>query len=428
MTIAVLFIISLLLMAMGMPIAWSLGVGAFVAVVSMGSIPLQIVSQKIYSGMDSFPLLCIPFFVFAGELMASGKLTDGLVKFSLILVGRVRGGLAMATVVASMFFGGMSGSAIADVAALGPVEIPMMVKSGYSRKFSASLVSAAAIIGPIIPPSIPMVVYAISCSTSIGALFLAGVIPGILLGLFLMAAAFIWSVKEKYPKREEKVTLKEFFVTLKEVFFALLMPLIIMGGIISGMFTPTEASAVAVGYAFVITVFVIKTLKLSDLPRLMINAGITTAIVMIIMGTATIWGWVLAMERVGDHLSGFLLQFTTPFMFLFMVNIFFLALCTFMENISAILIFAPILAPIAVKMGIHPIHFGLVFVLNTTMGLITPPLGEVLFIAAPISGLKLDELNVSIVGFFLIEVLALFVITYLPFTTLWVPRLFGLIQ
>jgi tripartite ATP-independent transporter DctM subunit len=237
MTIAVLFIISLLFMAMGMPIAWSLGVGAFVAVVSMGSIPLQIVSQKIYSGMDSFPLLCIPFFVFAGELMASGKLTDGLVKFSLILVGRVRGGLAMATVVASMFFGGMSGSAIADVAALGPVEIPMMVKSGYSRKFSASLVSAAAIIGPIIPPSIPMVIYAISCSTSIGALFLAGVIPGILLGLFLMAAAFIWSVKEKYPKREEKVTFKEFFVTLKEVIFALLMPLIIMGNY-QGMFTP----------------------------------------------------------------------------------------------------------------------------------------------------------------------------------------------
>lgn len=428
MTTFVLFSLTLLLMAMGVPIAWSLGVGAFVAILTMDAIPLQIVPQKIYSGMCSFPLLCIPFFILAGELMASGKITDGLVKFSLILVGRVRGGLAMSSVVASMFFGGMSGSAIADVAALGPVEIPMMVKAGYSRRFSASLVSAAAIIGPIIPPSIPMVVYAISCGTSIGALFLGGVIPGIVLGLFLMAAAFVWSVKAKYPKREEKVTVKEFFLTVKEVIFALLMPLIIMGGIISGTFTPTEASAVAVGYAFVVTVFVMKTLKFRDLPRLLINAGITTAIVMIIMGTATLWGWVLAIEQIGDKLAVFLMKFTTPFTFLLMVNIFFLLLCTFMENISAILIFAPILAPIAEKLGIHPIHFGLVFVLNTTIGLITPPLGEVLFIAAPISGLKLDELNISIAGFFLIEVLALFVITYVPSITLWIPQLFGMIQ
>jgi C4-dicarboxylate transporter DctM subunit len=272
------------------------------------------------------------------------------------------------------------------------------------------------------------VVYAISCGTSIGALFLAGVIPGIVLGLFLMAAAFVWSVKAKYPKREEKVTLKELVVTLREVVFALLMPLIIMGGIISGMFTPTEASAVAVGYAFVITVFVMKTLTFRDLPRLLINAGTTTAIVMMIMGTATLWGWVLAIEQIGDKLAGTLVKFSTPFTFLLMVNIFFLFLCTFMENISAILIFAPILAPIAEKLGIHPIHFGLVFVLNTTIGLITPPLGEVLFIAAPISGLKLDELNISIVGFFLIEVFALFVITYVPWMSLWIPQLFGMLQ
>jgi C4-dicarboxylate transporter DctM subunit len=235
-------------------------------------------------------------------------------------------------------------------------------------------------------------------------------------------------VKAKYPKREEKVTLREFLVTLKEVIFALLMPLIIMGGIISGMFTPTEASAVAVGYACVITVFVMKTLTFRDLPRLLVNAGITTAIVMIIMGTATLWGWVLAIEQIGDKLAATLVKFSTPFTFLLMVNVFFLLLCTFMENISAILIFAPILAPIAEKLGIHPIHFGLVFVLNTTIGLITPPLGEVLFIAAPISGLKLDELNISIVGFFLIEVLALFVITYIPFLTLWIPQLFGMLQ
>jgi len=427
MTTFVLFFLSLLLMAMGIPIAWSLGIGALLTILTMEGIPLQIVPQKIYSGMCSFPLLCIPFFVLAGELMASGKITDGLVKFSLILVGRIRGGLAMASVVSSMFFGGMSGSAIADVAALGPVEIPMMVKAGYSRRFSASLVSAAAIIGPIIPPSIPMVVYAISCGTSIGALFLAGVIPGVVLGLFLMGAALFWSIRAKYPKREAKVTLKEFLSTLREVMFALFMPLIIMGGIISGLFTPTEASAVAVGYAFVITVFVMKTLTWGDLPRLLINAGVTTAVVMLIMGTATLWGWVLAIEQIGDRLAAFLTAFTTPFTFLLMVNLFFLLLCTFMENISAILIFAPILAPIAERLGIHPIHFGVVFVLNTTIGLITPPLGEVLFIAAPISGLKLDELNLSIVGFFLIEVLALFVITYAPPITLAIPRLFGMI-
>ena len=427
MTTFVLFLLTLFLMAAGVPIAWSLGVGAFAAILTMGAIPLQIVPQKIYAGMCSFPLLCIPFFIFAGELMAHGKLTDNLVKFSLLLVGRIRGGLAMASVIASMFFGGMSGSAIADISALGPVEIPMMVKSGYDKRFSTALVCAAAIIGPIIPPSIPVVVYAIAVGSSIGALFLAGVIPGILLGLFLMLGSFIISVRRKYPKREEKITLSEFFATLREVIFALFMPIIIMGGIIGGIFTPTEAAAVAVGYAFIVTVFIQRTIKISALPAMLIRSGVTTAIVMIIVGTSTLWGWVVAIEQWGDKLAA-LLKFATPVVFLLLTNIFFLILGTFMDNIPALLIFAPTLAPIAVKLGIHPVHFGAIVVLNTTMGLITPPLGEVLFVACPISKLSLEEISKGIFIFFILEVVVLLLVTYIPFTTLWVPRLFGLIQ
>jgi len=315
MVILVLGFCTIITMLIGLPIAFSLGISAFTAIITMGDIPLQIVPQKIFAGLDSFPLLCIPFFILAGELMSQGKLTEQLLHFSILIIGKIRGGLAMANVLASMFFGGMTGSAIADVSALGSVEIPMMIKAGYDPKFSAAITSASAIVGPVIPPSIPVVIYAISGNVSVGGLFLAGILPGIIIGLALMITSYIISRKRKYPIREGKITGIELWNGFKDVIPAMIMPLIIVGGIISGIFTPTEASAIAVGYAFIIVVLITRKVKLSQLPQMLVHSGIITAIVMIVAGTATIWGWVIAVEQLPALMED-MLRNTSPIVFL----------------------------------------------------------------------------------------------------------------
>jgi len=424
MGLAVLGVMTIITLLMGMPIAFSLGISAFASILTIGGIPLEILPQKIYSGMDSFPLLCIPFFILAGDLMSEGKITKSLLKFAIVLIGRVRGGLALANVLASMFFGGMTGSAIADTSALGSVEIPMMVEAGYDKEFSAAITCASACVGPIIPPSIPVVIYALAVGTSIGGLFLAGVIPGILVGIGLMIGAYFISVKRKYPIRKEKLSFKEILVSFKDSILALFLPLIIIGGIISGVFTATEASAVAVAYAFFISVIVNRQVKLSDLLGMLVRSGVTTAIVMIIVGTSSLFCWVVAIEQVGEKIAQ-LLGFCTPITFLLLVNILLLILGTFMDNIPLILIFSPVLAPIAVRLGIHPLHFGLIVCMNTTIGLITPPLGAVLFVASPIAKVSLERISKEIFPLFLIEVAVLLLVAYVPFTTLWIPKLFG---
>ena len=422
----VLIIVTLITLVMGMPIVFCIGIAAVLGLFIIGDIPLQFVPQRIYAGMDSFPLLCIPFFILAGELMSQGKITEKLLEFAVLLIGRVRGGLALANVLASMFFGGLTGSAIADASALGAVEIPMMIKAGYDRKFSAAITCASAMVGPLIPPSILVVIYALSVNVSIGGLFLAGVVPGVIVGIALMIASYVIAKKRNYPMRKEKVTLKELIVGFRKVIWALLLPFIIVGGIISGFFTPTEASAVAVGYAFILTTVVTRQLKLSDMPEMLINSGITTSIVMIIVGTATVYGSVISLEQLGDKLADFL-DFAGPFAFLAMVNIFLLILGTFVDNVPMIMIFAPTLAPIAISLGIHPLHFGMLFVMNCTLAMITPPLGNVLFVTCPIAGISMEALSKEILILFLIEVCVLFLITYLPITTLLMPKLFGFI-
>ncbi|UCF92997.1 MAG: TRAP transporter large permease [Desulfobacterales bacterium] len=420
----VLLLVTLITLVIGMPIVFSIGIAAVCGLLVIGEIPLQFVPQRIYAGMDSFPLLCIPFFILAGELMSHGKITERLLEFAIIVIGRIRGGLALANVLASMFFGGMTGSAIADASALGSVEIPMMVKSGYDKEFSAAVTCASAMVGPLIPPSILVVIYALSGGVSIGGLFLAGIIPGVLVGLALMVASYIISVKRKYPIREEKVGLKDFIISFRRVILPLFLPIIIVGGIISGIFTPTEASAVAVGYAFVVTVIITRKIKIADLPDMLIHSGVITAIVMIIVGTATVFGAVISLEQLGDKL-GALLRFAGPLSFLAITNVFLLILGTFVDNVPMILIFAPTLAPIAVSLGIHPLHYGMLFVINCTLAMITPPLGNVLFVACPIAGISMESLSREIFVLFLIEVGVLFLITYIPFTTLWIPELFG---
>jgi len=422
--IAALIIGLFFTLAIGVPIAWGLGISGLACLILM-DIPLNTVPQKIFSGMDIFPLMCIPFFILAGEIMAKGGLTKRLLDFAVILIGRIRGGLSLANVIASMLFGGITGSAIADSSALGSVEIPMMKENGYDAEFSAAITSASACIGPIIPPSITVVIYSMAVSgVSIGALFAAGMIPGILVGFALMGACYIISIKRNYPKRTEKVSKKEFLSGLKDALLAIMTPVIILGGIIGGIFSPTEAAAVAVIYSFVISYFVYRELKLFDLPEMFKKSGTITAIVMIIIGTSNVFGLVIAFEQLALKLEVYLrpLGYLS---FLMAINILFLLIGTFLDQNPAILILAPIFAPIAAHLGINPIHFGIIVIMNLVIGLITPPLGEVLFIVAPLAGVSLESISKAVLPFLFVEIGVLLLVTYIPPIALWIPELLG---
>ncbi|MBW2139022.1 MAG: TRAP transporter large permease, partial [Deltaproteobacteria bacterium] len=303
MILSVLIIGLLFTIAIGVPVAWSLGISGLFAIYLMG-VSLTTVPQKVFAGMDIFVLMCIPFFILAGEFMGRGGLTRRLLHFADIVVGGFRGGLSQANVVASMLFGGITGAAIADASALGSVEIPMMKESGYDAEFSAAVTAASACIGPIIPPSIPVVIYSMAVgSVSIGALFAAGILPGVLVGVALMMTCYVISVRRNYPKRERKVTVREFLSSLKDAILAIMTPVIILGGIIGGIFSPTEAATVAVVYSFSVAYFVYREIKLGDLPEMFVKAGVTSAIVMIIIGTSNIFGFVVAFEQLAHKLA-----------------------------------------------------------------------------------------------------------------------------
>ena len=411
-------------MAIGTPIAWALGISGLGAVLLMG-VPLNTVPQKIFSGMDIFPLMCIPFFVLAGELMAKGGLTRRLLDFAVIMVGHIRGGLSLANVVASMLFGGITGSAIADSSALGSVEIPMMVENGYDPEYSAAVTAASACIGPIIPPSIPVVIYSMAVGgVSIGALFAAGLLPGMLVGLALMILCYVISRIRNYPVRTYKVGLRGALIGFKDALLAIMTPVIILGGIIGGIFSPTEAAAVAVIYSFVITFFVYREVKLSDLPQMFLRSGVVTAIVMIIIGTSNVFGMVIAFEQLALKLE-IVLKPMGYFSFILAINIIFLIIGTFLDQNPAILILAPIFAPIAVHLGVNPIHFGIIVIMNLVIGLITPPLGEVLFIVGPIAGVSLERLAREIMPFLIVEIAVLLLVSYVPIISLWIPSILG---
>ncbi|MBW2057154.1 MAG: TRAP transporter large permease [Deltaproteobacteria bacterium] len=416
-----------LTMAIGIPIAWTLGISGLAAILLMHT-PLSILPAKIFGGINCFPLLCVPFFILAGEIMGYGGFTRRLLNFAVILVGFIRGGLALANVVASMLFGGITGAAVADASALGSVEIPMMTENGYDASFSAAITGASACIGPIIPPSIPVVIYAMAVyGVSIGALFAAGMIPGILVGLALMAASYVIARKRSYPKRKQKVTFREFLVASRDAFLALMTPLIILGGILGGVFTPTEAAAVAVVYTLAISHFVYHELKISDLPKMFLQSGVGAALVMIIIGTSTVFGVVVAIEQAAQKLQ-VLISPLGYYGFLLAINVIFLFVGTFMDNNPAILILAPVFAPVAHSLGIDPVHFGIIVVVNLVIGLITPPLGLVLFVVGPIAKVSFEEVTKEIFPFLLVEIGVLLLVTYVPVISLWIPRLLGYVQ
>lgn len=425
--ITFMIVVFLVLLFMGTPIGFTLGLTALFIFYDMGNpVFLKIVPQRFFAGLDMFTLMAMPFFIFAGEIMNRSGITKQLVGFSNALVGHLRGGLAHANIVASIFFAGMTGAAVSDTAAIGTMLIPAMVEDGYDKDFSAAITAASSIIGPTIPPSNLMVIYGSLMGVSIAGLFAAGILPGLLIALILMIFAAYISKKRNYPKKERRSTITEMIKAFWDAILALLMPVIILGGILSGVFTPTEAAAIAVAYAFIIGFFVFKTLKLSDIPYLLSRTARTTGVVFLIIAAASILGWILAMERIPEQIANMFLSITNnKFMILFLINILMLITGMFMDIAAALVILGPILHPLAVSMGVSPIHFGIIMVLSLNIGLMTPPVGACLFVASSISKLTLEQISKAIFPFIIAEVIVLFLITFFADIPMFLPRLLG---
>ncbi|MFA6507560.1 MAG: TRAP transporter large permease [Treponemataceae bacterium] len=410
------------LLGLGVPIALGLGGAAMVYALLQPNLSLTMLVQTTFGGMTSFPLLAIPLFMLAGNLMTEGGLTKDLVKFTRLLLGHISGGLGLATILASAIFAAISGSAVATAVAIGMVMIPAMKESGYDEEVGAAITCTASCMGPIIPPSIPFIMYGVMANVSIGALFLGGVIPGIMLGVALMVYMYVVAKKRGYP-RQQQATLK---AVVKGAYFALpalLMPGIIMGGILGGVFTPTEAAGVVVVYAFVLGVFLKKEIKLRQLPAILLKSGLESAMVMLLLGLSEPFSWIIAAEQIPQLIIGGITQISTnPYVVLFLINIVLIIVGIPLETAPAITIVTPVLAPIAAQMGIDPVHLGIVVCFNLVLGLITPPVGAVLFVVTGMSGLKLDKLAKGIWPTFFIAIVVLLLITYIPSLTTFLPR------
>jgi tripartite ATP-independent transporter DctM subunit len=417
------------LLVIGVPIGFSLGITSLLAIwKSNMPVLLNILPQRFFAGIDMFPIMAMPFFMIAGDLMNRCRITESLIEFANVLVGHIRGGLAHSNILASIFFAGITGAAVADAAALGSTLIPAMKRDGYDEDFSAAITAASSVIGPIIPPSTIMVIYGSIMGVSIAGLFAAGIIPGILIGLFLMAMTYVIAIKRNYPKRERMARLGEIWAVFKRSALALVLPFIILGGILGGFFTPTEAAAVAVFYAFFIGFFVTRTLKLSDLPDIFLNCAKSTGVIFLLMSAASILSFFLASERIPELLASAMLRISkNPMVLLFLVNILLLIVGMFMDITAALLILAPILHPIAVSLGVHPLHFAIIMVVTLNLGLMTPPLGACLFVVCGITDLTIEQVSKEIFPFIIMEILVLFLITFVPGICMFVPKLLGLI-
>ncbi|TCD16330.1 TRAP transporter large permease [Oricola cellulosilytica] len=390
---------------------------------------LALMYRNIYSGIFSFPLLAIPFFMLAGELMNRGGITLRLVEFSQTLIGHVRGGLAQVNILSSMLFAGLSGSAVADTSALGSMLIPAMEKNGYKRRYAAAVTAASSVIGPIIPPSGIMIIYAYVMEVSVAALFAAGIVPGILVGLSLMGIVNFQARKEGFPPASERATWKQTGQASVRAFLPLLTPIIILGGILGGVFTPTEASAVAAFYALVIGLFVLGTLKWRDLPGVFTKASLTSAVVLLLVGAAMAFKTVVSLSHVAENMAEWIVTLTSnPLILLFMINLLLFVVGMFLDAGPAIIILGPILGPIFVSLGVDPVHFAMIMSVNLTVGLITPPMGLVLFVASSVSGDRVETIARSILPFLAVEIVVIFLITYVPAVSLTIPRLLGLVN
>jgi tripartite ATP-independent transporter DctM subunit len=413
-----------LLMIAGIPIAFCLLFATFIFLQSWGQIAPTIIPKNMFSGLDSFHLLAVPFFVLAGQVMNKSGITNRLIHFSNIVVGKIPGGLAQVNVFVSIIFAGLTGSGVADTSAIGSILIPGMQKVGFSKEYSAAVTASSSVIGPIIPPSILMVIYANVMGISVGDLFSGGFVPGLLIGVGLMILCFYFAQKYHHPRRTEKISWREALLATKDAILALIMPIIIIGGILGGIFTPTEAAAVAVGYAFFIGFFVFRSLKLHDLPDCFLESAKVSGIILLIISCATAFGRALTVVRMPETLAKYIISISVnPLIVLLLINIFLLFMGMIMEVGANVIILAPILAPLAVKLGVDPLHFAIIMIVNLNIGLATPPLGVCLFVAAPIAKVSLEDVSKAIFPFLLVEVAVLLFLTYMPSLTLVLPRL-----
>ena len=407
----------------GMPVAVVLGVASAVYLVA-ADMPLTVIPQKMFSGMDSFVLLSIPAFVLAGNLMNGGGITDRILRFSNSVVGHFRGGLAQTNIVGSMIFAGISGSAAADAASQGAVLIPGMARQGYTVPYSAAVTAASAVVGPIIPPSIPMIIVGSLTGVSVGQMFLAGAVPGILLGLGMMVPAYALAVRDNHP-REPWRGWGEVWASGKDALWAIGMMFLILFGIVGGYFTPTEAAVIAVLYAIVVGLFVYKELGWRDIPRLAADSAISGAAIMLLVGFANVFGWILAAERIPQMLTEWMTSISTErWALMIMMNLLLIVVGMFMETIAALIILFPPLLAVATAAGMDPIHFATFAVLNLMIGLATPPVGVCLFICASIGRISLWEITVAVWPFLLSNFVVLALVTAIPQISLWLPSLF----
>ena len=402
-----------------------MGLASLGVLLYKGEMPVTILAQKMFTGLDSFPLLAVPFFILAGCFMETGGISARLVRLAGVLVGHVRGGLAHVVIVGTIFFSGVSGSSAADAAAIGSIMIPAMTKRGYPRPLATAIVASAGGMGVLIPPCIIMVLYGIAANVSIGYLFAAGFLPGFLSGLLMMIMVYFVAKREGLPK-EKRATAREIMKATADAIPPLLMPVIILGGILSGVCTATESAVIAVMYGAVLSLCVYRELHLRDIPGLLVTTAKLTGMCALVLGMSTTFAWIVTVERIPQMITEWMFAVAkAPWMFLLFSNVLLLIVGMFIESTAAIITFTPILFPIAMKMGIDPVHFGVVIVANLGVGLVTPPVGACLFVASAIGGTSVDKVIKPLLPFIVMMTVALFLITYWPDMTLFIPRFLG---
>lgn len=412
--ITILIVSLLLLFLLGVPVAISLGLSSALALLIAGDIPLATVAQRSFVALDSFPLMAIPLFILAGVIMEYGGISQKLINLANSLTGHLSGGLAIVTVITTLFFAAISGSSVAATAALGSILVPAMIRRGYHKEFAGGVQAVSGTLGIILPPSIPLILYGVAAGASIGDLFVASMLPGIIIGIGLIVTVVIISKRRNYikePKASGKMVLKSFV----EAVPALIMPFIILGGIYSGVFTATEAAAVAVVYAFIVSVFIYKGIGLKNIRTVLTSATETTASIMFILATAGLFSWILTIENVPQQVAQTITSVTDNTMiFLLLVVLLLLFVGMFMETNASIIILAPILVPIASEIGVDPVHFGVVMIVSLALGMVTPPLGLNLFIVGKIGNIRIDQLTKALIPFYITVLIAIALITFIP--------------
>jgi len=415
----------LILLTIGAPIGVALGLSSAVVLYAVMDIPLIVVAQRMFTAVDSFSFMALPFFMLAGAFMSAGGVTKRLVNFANALVGFIAGGLALVVAVSGMFFAAISGSSAATTAAIGVSMIDEMVKKGYKKDFAAAVVASGGTVGIVIPPSITMVVYGVIAGVSIGDLFLGGFLPGILMGTSMCVVSYIICRRAGF-KGEGRLSLINILRSFKDSFFALLMPVIIIGGIYGGIFTPTEAAAVAAVYGMLIGFFVYKELKIKDLPSVLLKAAVSTTVIMFIVGAANLFGWILTNAQVPHKIGmAFANISNNPIVFLMLVNLLLLFVGTLINASAAVVILTPILLPVAISMGINPVFFGVLAVVNLAIGCITPPVGLDLFVVTAITKVPIEKVTKAVLPYLLVLLFDLVLITYFPQIILFIPNLLG---